>query len=86
MPGVQSDSWEGVLCWSGNRGEIAHASALIFPFLDGSAVQPEGRIVDLGPSAEVERLLLYRFLNGSFVDSGWHWGDVPGEWAHVTVP
>lgn len=86
VPGIESDSWEGVLCWSGDRGASAHASALIFPFLGGSVVQPEGRIADLGPNAEVERLLLYRFQNGSFVASGWHWGHGPGEWAHVTVP
>ena len=86
VPGVASDSWEAVLCWSGNRGKRARASALIFPFLNGSAVQPDGRIDDLGPNAEVEQFLLYRFQNGSFIDSGWHCADGPGEWAHVTVP
>ena len=86
FPGIESDSWEGVLCWSGNRGARAHASVLICPFLDGSAVQPEGRLADLGPNAEVDRFLIYRFQGGSFVDSGWQIGDGPGEWAHVTVP
>ena len=59
---------------------------MIFPFLDGSAVQPEGRLADLGPTAEVDRYLIYRFQDGSFVDSGWQTGDGPGAWAHVTVP
>lgn len=86
IPGVESDSWEGVLCWSGKRDSRAHASALIFPFLNESAVLPQGRIADLGAGAEVDRFLLYRFEDGIFKHSGWHCGDGPGEWAHVTVP
>ncbi len=86
LPGIESDSWEAVLCWSGNRGSRGHAGAYIFPFLDGSPVQPDGRIADLGPGAEVEAGRYYDFQNGVFVDAGWQWGEGPGEWARVTGP
>ena len=86
VPGIHSDSWEGVLCWSGNRGEGGHASALIFPFLDGSAVQPQGRIADSGPDAKVDSYLLYQFEINTFVDAGWIYEDGPGEWAYVSTP
>lgn len=86
VPGIDSDSWEGVLCWSGNRDSRAYASALIIPFHNDSAVQPQGRIADLGADAEVNKFLLYRFEDGVFKYSGWQCCDGPGEWAHVTVP
>jgi len=86
VPGIESDNWEGVLCWSGNRGERGYSSALIFPFLNGSAVMRRGRIADLGSDAEVDEFISYRFCDGKFIDSGWGFADGPGEWAHVTVP
>lgn len=86
VPGIDSDSWEGVLCWSGNRGSHAHSSALIFPFLDRSPMQPQGRLDDMGSGVEVDHFLLYRFEGGRFLDGGWHRGDGPGEWAHVSGP
>jgi len=84
--GIDSDCWEGRLCWSGNRGSHGYASAFIFPFLHGSAVQPRGRLADLGSNAEVDHFLLYHFENGRVVGSGWQCGDGPGEWSCVSVP
>jgi len=86
VPGIKSDCWEGILGWSGNRGSQGHAGASIFPFQGGFVVQPRGALVDLGANAETDQLLAYRFENGKFVNSGWVYGDGPGEWAHVSVP
>ena len=86
VPGIDSDCWEGSLGWGGSRNSRARASALIFPFLNESAVQPAGRIADIGKAAEVDRFLLYEFENGAFVDYGWQCASGPGEWAHATVP
>lgn len=86
VPNIESDSWEAVVCWSGTRGKRARATAYVFPFLRGSAVQPSGRIADQGPDAEVNQVLVYQYEDGAFVYSGWHWEDGPGEWAHVAEP
>jgi hypothetical protein len=86
VPGIDSDYWEGILCWSGNRGMSGYAGALIFPFLRGSAVVRRGRIADLGPGQEVDENVYYRFENGTFINSGWSYADGPGEWASVTTP
>jgi len=86
VPEIESDNWEGVLGWSGNRGECGHSSALIFPFLKESAVMRRGRIADLASDDEVDEFVVYRFHEGKFIDSGWSFAEGPGEWAHVTVP
>ena len=66
LAGVASDSWEGLLGWSGHRGKTGNAYVLIFPFLSGSVVQQRGRLIDMGPDAEADELLAYRFENGTF--------------------
>jgi hypothetical protein len=86
LEGIESDSWEGILSWSGYRERKTRAVASIFPFLKGSVVQQRGRLADLGPDAETEELLDYPFENGRFVRPRWLYGDGPGEWAGVVAP
>ena len=86
VPGTLSDSWEGILCWSGNRGKAGHAAASIFPFLNGSVIQANGRLEDLGQAAETNQQLEFKFENGQFAKSGWVFEDGPGEWASVSRP
>jgi hypothetical protein len=86
LAGTASDSWEGLLTWFANRGEPGFAEATIFPFRSGSVVQPSGRLADLGPDAETDQFISYRFENGRFDSYGWIHGDGPGEWAGVIAP
>lgn len=85
IPDMESDGLEGVLSWSCNRGERGDAGAWVVPFLRNSAVQPLGRLSDLGPGCEVEQVFSYSFHDGRFEQGGWEHGH-PGEWAYITEP
>lgn len=86
VPGLQSDSWEGVLCWTIGRNKDGHADLYVFPFRDGSVLQQRGRLADLGPTAETEEFLSYRFDDGTFFCDGWRYPEGSGEWAEVSKP
>ncbi|MBX7220004.1 MAG: hypothetical protein K1Y36_08655 [Blastocatellia bacterium] len=84
-PLVESDCWEATLCFSQNA-QGSYAGTCAFPFLQGSAVTPEGRLADLGRDAFLKRFRSLSFQGGTFVDEGWHIPDGPGEWGWIRQP
>lgn len=82
--GTASDCWEAALCITGDQ-EGAYVDAMAFPFLRGSVVNRDGRLVDLPGNSEVDELWLHH-EEGRWEDKGFRYPDGPGEWDHIRAP